>query len=86
MKSALLFIVAVALTGCGGGGIANRSAGNISIHTGDRATITLSRMEATQAADKSIDAGKVAASAAQAQGGDATGGTATVTTPNTPAE
>ena len=56
--------MAALLAGCGGGGIATRSAGNISIHAGDNAVVTISDATATQEAQKSIDAGKVNANAA----------------------
>jgi hypothetical protein len=80
--------MAALVAGCGGGGIATRSAGNISIHAGDNAVVTISDATATQEAQKSIDAGKVNANAAasntQAQGGSASGGSATANPVVTP--
>jgi len=87
--AAAMFALCLIAAGCGGGGLATRSVGNISVHAGDNAVITLSNLDATQAADKAIDAGKVAASAANAQGGSTAGsGPAALTAPpvNPPAE
>lgn len=69
--AAAIFATCLIITGCGGGGVATRAAGNISVHAGDNAVITLSQLDATQAAEKTIDAGKVDANAtaANAQGG-----------------
>lgn len=87
--AAAIFALCLIATGCGGGGIATRAAGNISVHAGDNAVITLSNLDATQAAEKTIDAGKVDAnaSAANAQGGStATSGDASKPTVTPPAE
>ncbi len=83
--NAMAKCVAMALVlfgfGCGGGGLATRSAGNISISAGDNAVVTISHSSATQEAQKTVDAGKIAANAAvTGQGTAGASGTPTITT------
>lgn len=64
-KMTLWAAFALVLTGCGGGGIGVRSAGNTSMHfkAGKDITVNVSRTDASVEAAKSVDAGKIQAAA-----------------------